>query len=113
MPDQLPRIELGANGRPVRVWVSATKQLGLDKLIEAISLSLGEHKLEGEMVLLPSQGAIRARLYRHDAVLSEHYDEQGNAVLRLRISADDLKRLAAGDYPLEKLEWWSDPALEA
>jgi GTP-binding protein HflX len=113
MPDQLPRIELGADGRPARVWVSATKQLGLDKLVEAISLSLGDRKLEGDMVLAPSQGAIRARLYRHDAVLEERYDEQGNTVLRLRISAEDLKRLAAGDYPLENLEWWSDPALES
>ena len=113
MPDQLPRIELGAEGRPVRVWVSARDGRGLDKLIEAISLSLGDHKLEGDIVLTPAQGAIRARLFRHEAVLDESYDEQGNTVLRLRISAEDLKRLAAGDYPLEQLEWWSDPALES
>jgi len=88
MPDQMPRIELGADGRPVRVWVSARNQLGLDKLIEAISLSLGEQKLEGELVVTPSQGAFRARLFRHEAVLSEDYDEAGNSILRVRISAE-------------------------
>jgi GTP-binding protein HflX len=82
-------------------------------LIEAISLSLGEQKLEGELVVTPSHGAFRARLFRHEAVLSEDYDEAGNSILRVRISADDLKRLAAGDYPLSDLSWWSDPAFES
>jgi GTP-binding protein HflX len=113
MPDQLPRIELGPEGRPVRVWVSAREQLGLDKLIEAIGLCLGDQKLEGEMVLLPSQGALRGRLFRHEAVLEERYDDVGNCVLRVRISAEDLKRLAAGEYPLDSLSWWSDPVLES
>lgn len=107
------RIEFDANKNPDRVWLSAKTGEGCDSLLEAISLCLGDDKVEGSIVLSHNHGAFRARLFQSDAVLEESFDEQGNTVLHVRIAATDLKRLAAGEYNLEKLSWWSDPILES
>jgi hypothetical protein len=34
-------------------------------------------------------------------------------VLEVKIAAEELKRLAAGEYDLSSLSWWSDPNLES
>lgn len=113
LPEQLPRIDYNGYGRPERVWVSAKTGQGIEDLLEAISLSLSSKKLQGELVLAHKHGAFRGRLFKNDAVINERYDEHGNAVLEVKIAAEELKRLAAGEYDLSSLSWWSDPNLES
>jgi GTP-binding protein HflX len=113
LSEQLPRIDYNAYGRPERVWVSAKTGQGLEDLLDAISVSLSDKKLQGELVLEHKHGAFRGRLFKNDVVVNERYDDNGNAVLEVKIAAEELKRLAAGEYDLSSLSWWSDPNLES
>lgn len=90
-----PRVETDAQGRPVRVWVSAEEGRGLDLLRAAIASRLERHTRRGRIVLSPEEGALRAALYRARVVAGESTDARGRIVLAVNIEEDLWKRLAA------------------
>ena len=89
-----PKIQRNDAGRPVRVWVSAINGDGIDLLQEAIKELLSDDILQGQLTLKPSQGRIRARLYKLGAILNESCSEDGDIVLEIRLPRSDFERLA-------------------
>ena len=88
-----PHIQRDAEGKPVRVWLSAQLGQGLELLVQAMQELLVED-LVVETLVLPQQLArIRAKLFDLLAVQTEAYDELGNSVLDIRIPRVDLNRL--------------------
>lgn len=88
-----PHIQRDAEGKPVRVWLSAQLGQGLEQLVQAMQELLVED-LVVETLVLPQQLArIRAKLFDLLAVQTEAYDELGNSVLDIRIPRVDLNRL--------------------
>lgn len=88
-----PRIDRDENGVPVRVWVSAQSGAGLDLLFDAIAEHLGEEIFHEQLVLAPHQGKFRAALYSANVVQNEHFSEQGDAVLEVRMQRTDYERI--------------------
>ena len=88
-----PRIERDAEGKPVRVWVSAYSGAGLELIGEAIAELVDSDALHQCLLLAPEQGRLRARLYAANAVLSECAAEGGSSRLEIRASKADLMRL--------------------
>jgi GTP-binding protein HflX len=76
-----------------RVWVSAIKQIGFPELLATIAKALEKEMVQKQLVLMPSEGRLRARLYHLGAVLSETVDDQGNCTLLVRLSKIEWERL--------------------
>lgn len=76
-----------------KVWVSAATGIGLDLLKEAISTQLHGATLIEEVVLKPTQAKLRAQLYQLGAVLHEALSDEGNWLLKIRITQAQKQRL--------------------
>ncbi|HAT2066487.1 TPA: ribosome rescue GTPase HflX [Legionella pneumophila] len=76
-----------------KVWLSATTGAGLDLLKEAIATQLHGMILIEDIVIKPGQAKLRAQLYQLGAVLKESVDENGDWLMKIRITADQKRRL--------------------
>jgi GTP-binding protein HflX len=99
--EQSPRIDRNADGVPERVWVSAVTGAGTDLLLQAISELVGRDMVNETLDISPTDGGLRAALYRLGAVESEDYGEDGVAHLTVRLPRADWNRLMKkGSEPL-------------
>ncbi len=76
-----------------KVWVSAATGEGMDLLKEAIAAQLYGKMIVEDIVLPSSQAKLRAQLYQMGAVLSESVNEDGDWLLKIRISESEKERL--------------------
>jgi len=101
LPSVEPRIDRDDEGRPVAVWLSAqsraTRELGIQLLFEAIAELLTDDIVHENIYLPVHMGSLRARLYRHNAVLSEEYHSDGTCQLEIRLPEVDFKRLLSAE----------------
>jgi GTP-binding protein HflX len=88
-----PRIERNDQGVPVAVWLSALSGEGMDLLLQAIVECLPSQIVHKHLQLQPDQGALRAALYSHKAVVSEQINEQGAINLEIKLAESDFLRL--------------------
>ena len=93
LEDFTARIDRNAEGQPVAVWLSALKNEGLDLLLQAVAERLPGQFVHKTLRLKPDQGALRASLYSHKAVLDEQVDENGWIDLEVKLSEIDFLRL--------------------
>jgi GTP-binding protein HflX len=92
-----PRIERDEAGQPVRVWLSARDDRGLDLFYQALSELLGNEICETSITLTTAQGRLRARLFSFDAVLDEEMNDDGSQRLKIRLPEADWQRLLAAE----------------
>lgn len=76
-----------------KVWLSATSGAGLGLLKEAIATQLHGKILIEDIVIKPNQAKLRAQLYQLGAVLKEYVDDNGDWLMRIRITVDQKRRL--------------------
>lgn len=93
LDDVAPRIDRADDGKPVAVWLSAQKRLGLELLFQALSERLAEDTFIATLQLPPAQGKLRAELFSMQAVAKEQIDEQGQWLLWVRMPQVDWQRL--------------------
>ncbi len=98
LDDATARIERNAEGQPIAVWLSALNDCGLDLLFQAVSERLPGQVVHKTLHLLPEQGALRAAMYSHKAVLGEEIDGNGCINLEIKLQEMDFYRIlkAAG-----------------
>ena len=101
-----PQIQRDADGKPVRVWVSARDGRGLELVKQAVAELLGEDLFVGTLQLGQNLGRLRAQLFSLGAVQSEAHDEQGGSLLAIRLPRAELNRLVSreGMEPAEFIE---------
>ncbi|KTD57078.1 GTPase [Legionella sainthelensi] len=80
-----------------KVWLSAASNLGLDLLKEAISTQLHGAISTEEVVLKATQAKLRAQLYQLGSVLSESINDEGDWLLKIRITKAQKQRLFANE----------------
>lgn len=103
LDDIEPHIERDDEGKPISVWLSAQKQIGLELLTQAISELLGLSQFEIDLSIPPSEGRLRAILYELNGVLEETISDQGEWQLKVRISNIDHQKLNKQmGYAIEK-----------
>lgn len=88
-----PHIDRDDSGKPVRVWVSAQNELGLDLLAEAVVELIDNERVHGVLRVEPAAGALRAKLYELSAVISETCDEKGALLLEIDLDRINWQRL--------------------
>ena len=104
-----PQIDRDDSGKPIAVWLSAQTGVGLDLLAQAISELLGKGIVAGSLVLEPQQGRLRAMLYSQQAVIDEHYRDDGNLEIYIRLPKDDLLRILSACGTQYDSLLWLDP----
>lgn len=90
------------------VWLSAQTGAGLELLDQAIAELLGKEMVTGELLLLPTQGRLRALLYSQQAVVHEGYCDDGKTALQLRLPKSDLLRILSSCSIEYDTLLWSD-----
>ncbi len=96
-----PRVEVGADGRVDRVWLSAATGHGMDLLLGALSDRLGEEFAHETITLPPDAGRLRARLYESGHVVREQPLEGGGWLLEFELSRPEFERLRR-DHELDR-----------
>jgi len=95
---RVPELVRDAAGRPSAVWLSAASGAGVGLLQDALQEIFGQAAMWLAVVLPPSQGRLRARLYELRLVHAEEAMEDGNTRLVVESSPQELELLchAAG-----------------
>jgi GTPase len=102
LDDFEPKIERNEEGRPIRIWISARENLGLDLIPQAISEWLSNDIYTDTITLTYEHAQLRALLFAQESIVSEEYDEEGNSCLSIRIQKKDfLQMLAKCGIPAE------------
>lgn len=101
-----PRIDRDDDGVPVAVWLSAQTGAGVELLYQAVTELVGEEMVEGDLILSPTDGRLRARLFEQHAINEETYREDGCSMAALRIPHSDLMRILSGlGLRFDQLRW--------
>ncbi len=97
------RIDRNDSGKPVAVWLSAMERQGFDLLKQAISELLAEDVMVDDIRLAPADSKLRSVLFDLGAIQSEHYEDNGDIVLSIRIQRQDFRRaLAKANIEIER-----------
>jgi GTPase len=88
-----PELLRGAAGQPVAVWLSAASGTGVELLRAALQEIFGLAAMRLAVVLPPSQGRLRARLYEERLVRAEEPLPEGNTRLVVESSHQRLETL--------------------
>jgi GTP-binding protein HflX len=97
LDDVDPRIDRDENGLPIRVWLSAQRGIGIELLFEALTERLGKQIVNHQLRLPPSAGRIRGQLYELNCISNEHYDEEGNCLINVKLPVREWNRLIKQD----------------
>jgi len=92
--DIAPRIDRDEKGLPIRVWLSARANQGVELLFEALAERLGKQVVKHTLKIPPSAGRIRGEFYQLNCITDEHYDEQGNCILAVKLPEREWNRIA-------------------
>jgi len=88
-----PRIDYDDLGQPIRVWLSAQKNIGVDLLFNALTSLLSGKIRALQLSIPPAQGKLRALFYQLECIENEQYAEDGNSVINIRLNNTDWQRL--------------------
>src|SRR5690554_6425275 len=88
-----PHIQRNEQGVPVRVWISAHKQQGIDLLQQAIAELLEEEIYVATVRLAQQQSRLRGKLFDLNAVQQETHTDDGASVLKLRVAKMELDKM--------------------
>ncbi|MGL5949600.1 MAG: ribosome rescue GTPase HflX [Aeromonas sp.] len=88
-----PRLERDAEGRPVRVWLSAQTGAGCELLFGALSELLCGQLFDQVLQLPPQLAKVRSALYQLGAIEQEQFTESGDFLLKVRLPLPDWNRL--------------------
>ena len=76
-----------------RVWVSAEKNLGMDRLKNVFLEKFKQDIVQTEINLSPAEARTRALLFDLGAIKNERTDENGNSILSILVTRRDLNQL--------------------
>lgn len=104
--DKLENVEshviYGDQQLPQSVWISAEKELGIQSLKDAIAVYFKDQHISKNIILPPSMGKLRAKLFELNAVKNESINEFGEFVIELLMSKSDWDRLQKLDADAQK-----------
>jgi GTP-binding protein HflX len=90
---ETPHVELDADGRVDRLWLSAHTGEGVDLLLDALHSQLGADLHHCLITLPPHAGRARARLFEAGAVLAQRQLDDGSIELEVSLRRRELERI--------------------
>lgn len=101
--DELPMIHYKEQGVPNRVYVSAHKNLGVDKLVQAVQELLVGGLSEFNLTLPYHAGQLKNTLHELGVVSHSEFDDTGHEIVTICLAKDRLKELL-GKYHLNPFD---------
>jgi len=98
LDDIEPRIDRDDQGMPIRVWLSAQANIGVELLFTALAERLDIQVVNHQLNIPPSAGKLRGELYKLNCITSEVFDEHGHCHLEVNMPSREWQRLLANDY---------------
>ena len=98
LSDIEPRIDRNDEGMPIRVWLSAQANIGIDLLFTALAERLGTQVVNHQLKIPPSAGKLRGVLYKLNCITSESYDEEGYCHIEVKLPSREWQRLVKNEY---------------
>lgn len=93
LDDVEPRIDRDDQGLPIRVWLSAQGNLGIDLFFTALAERLGNQVFQSTLVIPPMAGKLKGVLYQLNSIQDESYDEDGYCHLKIKLPKREWNRL--------------------
>ena len=97
LEDCTPRIDRDDTGMPIRVWVSAQANLGIDLLFDALAERMGRQVIRHSMRIPPSAGKFMSLLHDLHCISKEAYDENGNWLVDIKLPVREWNRILKQD----------------
>jgi len=97
LDDIEPRIDRDDQGMPIRVWLSAQANIGVELLFTALAERLDIQVVNHQLNIPPSAGKLRGELYELNCITSESFDEQGHCHLEVNMPSREWHRLLASE----------------
>ena len=99
-----PRIDVDDTGMVRRIWLSVESRDGIELLKQTLVDMFRETMVEGQLILLPADARVRAKLFEIGAIRKEVIDEEGRFLLQISISRRDLSQFESREQiPLESM----------
>lgn len=98
LDDIEPRIDRDDEGVPIRVWLSARANIGIELLFQALAERLGKQIVKHQLVIPPIAGKLRGELYKLNCIKAENYDDSGNCHLEIKLPMREWNRLVKSEY---------------
>ena len=93
MEGMQPRIDRDEMNVPIRVWISAQENLGIELLHQALIERLSQSIVERRLRIPPQASHLRGVLFGLNCIAAEEYNEQGDWVVDVRMLSADWQRL--------------------
>ncbi len=97
LADVAPRIDRDEQGKPIRVWLSAQANLGMELLSQALSELLATEVVQYSLKIPPAEGRLRGMLYELECINEESFDELGNCLLEVKMPLREWNKLVKMD----------------
>lgn len=98
LDDIEPRIDRDEQGMPIRVWLSAQANIGVELLFTALAERLDIQVVNHQLNIPPSAGKLRGELYKLNCITNEEYDDQGYCHLEVNMPSREWQRLLSNEY---------------
>ena len=98
LDDIEPRIDRDEQGMPIRVWLSAQANIGVELLFSALAERLDIQVVNHHLNIPPSAGKLRGELYKLNCITNEEYDDQGHCHLEVNMPSREWQRLLSNEY---------------
>jgi len=97
LDDIEPRIDRDDQGMPIRVWLSAQANIGVELLFKALAERLDIQVVNHQLNIPPSAGKLRGELYELNCIASERFDDEGHCHLEVNMPSREWHRLLANE----------------
>lgn len=97
LADVAPRIDRDEFGKPIRVWMSARANIGLELLEQALTELLATEIVKYSLKIPPVAGKLRGALYELNCITQEHFDELGNCLMDIKMPLREWNQLLKAD----------------
>jgi GTP-binding protein HflX len=87
------KIDRDESGMPIRVWLSAQQNIGLDLLLSAITECLSKNIVQHRLAIPPQKSNLRGVFFEMNCIASESYAENGDWQVDVRMEKSDWQRL--------------------
>jgi GTP-binding protein HflX len=89
----VPKIDRDDTGRPIRVWISAQADLGIDLLKNALTECLHKTMVEYQLKVPPNEGSLRGMLYNLNCIARQSYSEDGYWLVDIKMLESDWNKI--------------------
>jgi GTP-binding protein HflX len=93
-----PRIDRDYQGMPIRVWLSAQANVGIDLLLIALAERLGTKVVQHKLNIPPRAGKLRGELFKLNCITNESYDDEGHCHLEVKLPSREWERLLKSEH---------------